>query len=71
MRKAFRRVSSAAINVEPLPPKRSRTFSPAREEYSMARRASSTGFSVKWVMSCGATFFTLQTSGTFGGPKNW
>ena len=33
--------------VEPLPPNRSRMFSPGRDEYSMARVASSTGFSVR------------------------
>jgi hypothetical protein len=32
MRKALRPVCSAAMSVEPLPPKRSRTFSPGYDE---------------------------------------
>src|SRR5262249_50090079 len=47
MTNAFRPVCSAAINVEPLPPNRSRTCSLGRDEYCMARTPSSTGFSVK------------------------
>lgn len=35
----------------------------------MARRASSTGFSVRWTIDAGLTFLTDQTSGTFAGPK--
>ena len=46
MRNAFRPACSQAISVEPLPPNRSRTFSPALLECWIARRASSTGFSV-------------------------
>ena len=38
---------SAAMRVEPLPPKRSRTCSWGRDEYWIARTASSTGFSVR------------------------
>lgn len=62
MRNALRPVCSAAINVEPLPPKRSRTFSPGLDEYSIARDANSTGFSVRWIIDCGLTFLTDQTS---------
>jgi hypothetical protein len=36
----------------------------------IARTASSTGFSVKWTIACGFTFFTDQTSGTLAGRKN-
>ena len=42
----------------PIPRTRSRTFSPRFEEYSMARVASSTGFSVKWTDCCELTFLT-------------
>lgn len=50
MRNDLRPVCSAAISVEPLSPNRSSTFSPGREEYCIARAASSTGFSVLWLM---------------------
>src|SRR5262249_21915293 len=43
IRYALRPVCSAAISVEPDPPNRSSTFSPARDEYCIARTASSTG----------------------------
>src|SRR5207248_8016419 len=69
IRNARRPVCSAAIKVEPLPPNRSRTFSPLREEYCIARAASSTGFSVRWTIDCGLTFLTLQTSVALLGPK--
>jgi len=69
MRNDLRPVCSAPMSVEPLPPKRSRTFSPGREEYCIARTASSTGFSVRWIMLCGLTFFTDQTSVAFVGPN--
>ena len=59
-----------AVLPEPLPPKRSSTFSPARDQYWMARTASSTGFSVKWIIDCGLTFLTDQTSGALLGPRN-
>ena len=35
----------------------------------MARRASSTGFSVRCTIALGLTFFTCQRSVAFGGPK--
>ena len=41
------------MSVDPLPPNRSSTFSPARDEYCIARTASSTGFSVKWIIAFG------------------
>ena len=44
---ARRPVCCAAIRVEPDPPKRSKTFSPRFEEYSIARTPSSVGFSVR------------------------
>ena len=47
IRKARRPVCSQPISVEPDPPNRSRTFSPSRLEYWIARTASSTGFSVR------------------------
>ncbi len=68
MRNARRPVCSAAIKVLPDPPKRSRTFSPASEEYCIARTANSTGFSVKWTILCGLTFLTDHTSYTLAGP---
>jgi len=71
MRNARRPVGSAAIRVEPLPPNRSNTFSPGRDEYCRARMASSTGFSVRWIMFCGLTFLIDQTSVALLGPKNW
>ena len=37
----------------------------------MARTASSTGFSVRWTMLCGLTFFTCHRSVALLGPKNW
>ncbi len=36
----------------------------------MARAASSTGFSVKWIIDCGLTFLTLHTSVALLGPRN-
>ena len=39
IRNALRPVCSAAISVLPLPPNRSSTFSPARDEYCIARTA--------------------------------
>jgi hypothetical protein len=45
------------------------TFSPGRDENSIACRASLTGFSARWTMLCGLTFLIDQTSGTFAGPK--
>jgi hypothetical protein len=45
--KQRRPVFSQAMSVLPDPPKKSATFSPARLDYSMARTASSTGFSVR------------------------
>src|SRR5262249_50295933 len=62
MRNALRCVCSAAAIVLPEPPKRSSTFSPGRLEYWMARAASSTGFSVKWIIDCGLTFLTSHKS---------
>ena len=50
IKNALRPVCSQAISVEPLPPNRSRTFSPVSDEYWIARTASSTGFSVKWTI---------------------
>jgi hypothetical protein len=69
MRNARRPVCSAAMSVEPLPPKRSSTFSPGRDEYCIARTASSTGFSVRWTMLCGFTFLTCQRSVALFGPR--
>jgi hypothetical protein len=69
MRYARRPVWSAAINVEPDPPKRSSTFSPGRDEYRIARPASSVGFSVRWIIDCGLIFLIVQTSPTLGGPR--
>jgi len=69
--KHFRPVCSHPISVLPLPPNRSRTFSPGRDEYSMARTASSTGFWVMCSICWGLIFFTDHTSGTLLGPKNW
>ena len=69
MRNALRPVCSAAMSVEPEPPKRSSTCSPGRDEYCMARTASSTGFSVRWTMLCGLTFFTCQRSVALLGPR--
>ena len=43
--------------------------SPPSQLYSMARRASSTGFSVRWTILLGLTFLTGHTSGTLGGPE--
>ena len=40
-------------------------------EYVMARSASSTGFSVRWIMACGFTFLTCHRSVALFGPKNW
>jgi hypothetical protein len=71
MRKARRPVRSAAIKVEPLPPNRSRMFSPGLLEYSSARPARPTGFSVKWIMCCGVTFLMLHRSVALFGPKYW
>src|SRR5262249_13175888 len=71
IRKARRPVRSAAIKVDPLPPKRSRTFSPARDEYCIARSANATGFSVRCTMLCGLIFLTGHTSTALLGPKNW
>jgi len=71
IRKARRPVCSAAMRVEPLPPKRSRTFSAGRDEYSRARTASSAGFSVRWTICCGLTFLIDHTSTALAGPKNW
>ena len=48
----------------------SRTFSPVRDEYVIARTASWTGFSVKWTMLCGLTFLTCHKSVTLLGPRN-
>lgn len=45
IRYARRPVCSAAMSVEPPPPKRSSTFSPKRDECWIALTASSTGFS--------------------------
>ena len=68
MRKPWRPSCSQAMSVEPEPPKRSSTFSPVLEEYCSARAANSTGFSVRWTIFCGVTFFTTQRSGTLAGP---
>ena len=55
-------MASAPMREDPLPPNKSSTFSPGREEYSIARRASSTGFSVRWTMAVGLIFFTYAPS---------
>src|SRR5690349_20844840 len=57
--------------LEPLPPNRSSTstFSPGRDEYSMSRAASSTGFSVKWIMRWELTFLTFQRP-ALRGPRS-
>ena len=68
MRYARRPDCSAAISVEPDPPNRSSTRSPGLDEYCRARTASSTGFSVRWIIDCGLTFFTCQRSGMLLGP---
>ena len=65
---ALRPVCSAPISVEPLPPNRSRTFSPATVEYCIARTASSAGLAVKCSICCGGIFFTCHRSGTLFGP---
>ena len=54
--------------VDPGPPNKSSTFSPAWDEYCIARTASSTGFSVRWTIFSGLIFLMDQTSGTFFGP---
>ncbi len=47
IRYAFRPVCYAPMTVDPLPPNKSRTFSPGFDEYYIARMASSTRFSVR------------------------
>ena len=70
VKNASRPVCSAAVSVEPLPPNRSSTFSPGLEEYSIALAASSTGFSVRWIIACELTFLTARRSVALRGPKN-
>jgi len=60
---------SQAMNVAPDPPKRSRTFSPGRLEYWMARPASSTGFSVRCTILGSGIFLTCHRSVALFGPK--
>ena len=72
MRYDLRPFCSAPINVDPLPPNRSRTFSPGREEYCIARTANSTGFSVLWLMPTAVwnvwlpSLVRFQTSPAYG-----
>ena len=57
------------MSVEPEPAKRSSTASPGSELYSMARRDSSTGFSVRWTIEAGLTFLTRPEVGHVGRPE--